>query len=88
VLYIPVCPVTEDNARYLVRQRSAFLDGTPGPDFPGGKGEPEHVDRPGRDRVGSAGAMPAMGLQKLLYRDSSYPGAEEAVARANSILGL
>jgi len=88
VLYIPVCPVTENNARYLVKQRAAFLDGTPGPDFPGGKGEAEHIDRPGRDAVGSAEALQAMGLQKLLLRDHSSPGAREAVTRANLILGF
>jgi hypothetical protein len=38
LLYIPACPLTERNARYLVRQRKAFLEGTPGPDFPGGAG--------------------------------------------------
>lgn len=27
VMYIPACPLTETNARYLVRQREAFLQG-------------------------------------------------------------
>lgn len=65
VLYIPACPLTEINANYLVRQREAFLDGTPGPDFPGGKGESEHVDRMGNGDVTSAGGIEgerAMGL--------------------------
>lgn len=39
VLYIPACPLTEANARYLVRQRECFLKGLPSPDFPGGLGE-------------------------------------------------
>jgi hypothetical protein len=43
VFYIPACPLTENNARYLVRQREAFLNGNPGPDFPGAKRESEHV---------------------------------------------
>lgn len=47
VLYIPECPLTEANAKYLSRQREAFLEGIPGPDFPGGKGESEHVGRDG-----------------------------------------
>ncbi|CAI4217794.1 unnamed protein product [Parascedosporium putredinis] len=51
VLYIPVCPTTEINAKYLVRQRQAFIDGTPGPDFPGGKG----WGRKRRDGIGEAG---------------------------------
>lgn len=65
VLYIPACPLTETNARYLVRQREAFLNGTPGPDFPGGKGESEHVGRMTRDDVEKAGGkdgLVAMGL--------------------------
>lgn len=51
VLYIPTCPLTELNAEYLVRQRKAFLDGTPGPDFPGGDGESRHVGKPTADDV-------------------------------------
>ena len=27
VMYIPCCPLTEANAKYLVRQREAFADG-------------------------------------------------------------
>jgi len=66
VLYIPACPSTEANARYLARQREAFLSGTPGPDFPGGIGESKHVGRSGREDVEKAGgdeAMRAMGLK-------------------------
>lgn len=51
VLYIPACPLTELNAEYLLRQRKAFLDGTPGPDFPGGEGESRNVGRPTPDDV-------------------------------------
>jgi len=35
VMYIPCCPLTETNAEYLVRQREAFSEGRPAPDFPG-----------------------------------------------------
>lgn len=45
VLYIPACPLTEDNARYLVRQRAKFIEGSPSPDFGGGVGESGHVGR-------------------------------------------
>jgi hypothetical protein len=65
VLYIPACPLTETNARYLVRQRNAFLDGTPGPDFPGGVGESAHSGRMVRTDVKMAGGdegARAMGL--------------------------
>ena len=66
VLYIPACPLTETNARYLVRQREAFLEGTPGPDFPGGVGESHHSGRMGLSDVKNAGGVEglrAMGLE-------------------------
>lgn len=66
VLYIPACPLTETNAEYLVRQREAFLNGTPGPDFPGGIGESEHTGRMTKKDVKIAGgeqALIAMGLR-------------------------
>ena len=46
VMYIPVCPTTEHNLRYLADQRDTFERGVPAPDFPGGNGESEHVGRP------------------------------------------
>ena len=51
VLYIPTCPLTELNAECILRQRTAFLEGTPGPDFPGGEGERSHKGRPSADDV-------------------------------------
>ena len=66
VLYIPACPLTEANARYLVRQREAFLEGTPGPDFPGGAGESSHSGRMGQSDVKTLGGVEglrAMGLE-------------------------
>lgn len=27
VMYIPACPLTEDNAKFLARQRAAFIEG-------------------------------------------------------------
>ncbi|ROT42357.1 DUF1479-domain-containing protein [Sodiomyces alkalinus F11] len=47
VMYIPACPTTRANLDYVVRQRRCFEQGIPAPDFPGGKGESEHVGRPG-----------------------------------------
>jgi hypothetical protein len=67
VLYIPACPLTETNVRYLVRQRAAFLEGTPGPDFPGGVGERAHVGRMSQSDVHAAGGIEglrAMGLEQ------------------------
>ncbi|KAJ5107798.1 DUF1479-domain-containing protein [Penicillium angulare] len=45
VMYIPACPVTEENAQYVQRQKMDFLAGIPPPDFPGGEGESRHIGR-------------------------------------------
>lgn len=91
VLYIPVCPVTEQNAEYLATQRQAFLDGTPGPDFPGGKGESRHVDRPTAEYAAehlNLQGLQAMGLRRLLVPDGAPPGARSVLESANKILGF
>lgn len=91
VLYIPVCPVTEQNAQYLERQRRAFLNGTPGPDFPGGKGESEHVNRPNETYLhahAESNGLRAFGFERLAPADEDTSGARKAVASANAILGF
>ncbi|KAL7799219.1 hypothetical protein V8C37DRAFT_367027 [Trichoderma ceciliae] len=91
VLYIPVCPVTDLNAQYVARQRQAFLDGTPGPDFPGGEGESKHIGRPTEEmlrRWANVEGRRAMGLDKLVASPSALPGAREVVERFNATLGL
>jgi hypothetical protein len=92
VMYIPVCPTTEANAEYLARQRDTFLEGYPGPDFPGGKGESEHAGRPGAEYIAQHGgdqALRSMGLSKLRKLDwENEHGAEEVIERANRILGF
>ncbi|KAI5860892.1 DUF1479-domain-containing protein [Durotheca rogersii] len=91
VLYIPVCPLTESNARYLVRQREAFLSGTPGPDFPGGRGEADHINRPTERylrSIATAEGLRACGFQKLAPDNASTVGARNMVSLANEILGF
>jgi hypothetical protein len=92
VLYIPSCPLSVGNAEYLARQRAAFLDGTPSPDFGGGVGESKHVNRPGVEdveTVDSEDGMRAFGLKKW---DSTAAGLsagqKEVMERANRILGF
>jgi hypothetical protein len=92
VLYIPSCPLSVGNAEYLARQRAAFLDGTPSPDFGGGVGESRHVNRPGVEDVETVDAedgMRAFGLKKW---DSTAAGLsagqKEVMERANQILGF
>lgn len=92
VLYIPACPMTEDNANFLARQRAAFIHGTPSPDFGSGIGESAHVGRVKVDHVhglvGEQGSR-AMGL---LEWDSDHPdlrpGEKVILDRANKILGF
>lgn len=91
-MYIPVCPTTESNAHYLARQRQTFIDGTPGPDFPGGKGEAEHSGRPTQTymrQYASNDALQAMGLDALTSLDShNRAGERDVLKKANAILGF
>ncbi|KAG9967088.1 DUF1479-domain-containing protein, partial [Aureobasidium melanogenum] len=94
VLYIPACPLTIHNAEFLVRQRQAFLEGLPCPDFGGGVGETNHIGRPGVEDIeaasqGKDAGVVAFGLQEW---DSSAAGLSDAQRelfdRANKILGF
>ncbi|KAG5927179.1 hypothetical protein E4U42_002527 [Claviceps africana] len=91
VLYIPVCPVTDTNAAYLARQREAFRHGTPGPDFPGGEGESQHVGRPTEDMLRSwtdQVGLQAFGLSRIQVREDAPTGERQVVGRANHALGF
>jgi len=91
-MYIPVCPTTELNAEYIARQRDTFLAGYPAPDFPGGKGESEHVGRPNAEYIAEKAkdqGLRSMGLSKLSKMDwEQTSGAAEAIRRANQLLGF
>ncbi|KAL9053658.1 MAG: hypothetical protein Q9162_004609 [Coniocarpon cinnabarinum] len=90
VLYIPTCPLTELNAEYMLRQRRAFLDGTPGPDFPGGVGETKHVGKPNGEDVAEWTGVDGMRGFGLEAFDSSEPnltiGQRQVMDRANKVL--
>ncbi|KAH6623260.1 hypothetical protein F5144DRAFT_495269 [Chaetomium tenue] len=91
VLYIPVCPTTKASAQYMVRQRAAFLQGTPGPDFPGGEGESRHIGRGTEEYVKKycdPAGVQSMGLDKLATAEDDTPGGKAVVAEANRILGF
>lgn len=69
LMYTPACPLTQTNALFLARQRKAFLQGQPGPDFDSAGSamgsEAPHEGRPGRDEIAEAGGdagLRAMGL--------------------------
>jgi hypothetical protein len=91
VLYIPVCPTTEESAKYVARQRAAFLEGTPAPDFPGGVGESKHVGRLTDEdvrRFATPLGLQSIGLEKLVSADGETEGGVEAIRRANAVLGF
>ena len=91
VLYIPACPLTERNAEYLARQRETFLQGTPGPDFPGGIGENKHIGRPTADHlVQNAGkdGLQALGLKAWTDNQTLFGGERRILEKANEILGF
>jgi hypothetical protein len=89
VLYIPVCPTTKASAEYVVRQREAFRAGTPGPDFPGGEGELQHIGRATEEYVKKYCdplGVESVGLDKLVTAENDTPGGKAVVAEANKIL--
>lgn len=86
-----MCPTTELNAQYLARQREAFLAGTPGPDFPGGKGESEHVDRPTEEFLRTQSdlfGLQSAGFEELQETAGDSAGAKAVIQKANAILGF
>jgi hypothetical protein len=92
VMYIPACPLTVANAEFVARQRECFLNGQPCPDFGGGKGEADHVGRPGVEDVMKVGSDEGMRACGLMEWDSSEPGLtpgeKEVMERANKVLGF
>lgn len=91
VLYIPVCPTTEASARYVARQREAFRQGTPAPDFPGGEGESQHIGRPTEEYVKKychPVGVQAMGLEKLAVVKGDTPGGRAVAHKSNEVLGF
>ncbi|KAL8915753.1 MAG: hypothetical protein Q9172_006701 [Xanthocarpia lactea] len=92
VLYIPACPLTEANTRYLTRQRETFADGTPAPDFPSGDGESQHRGRLTTEYVMkniSLKAQRAMGLAAFDIRPQEKSKRErDTLKMANQIPGF
>jgi hypothetical protein len=89
VLYIPACPLTQTNALFMTRQRKAFLLGYPGPDFESGKGEANHMGRPGVGDINEAGGdegLKAMGLLPWEEDEAETDTERKLVGMANAIL--
>lgn len=91
VLYIPICPATETNAKYVAKMREAWRNGTPSPDFPGGHGESQHVGRPDEQFVRSiadTNGLASIGLEPLAEPVDGSKGEKEVMRRINKILGF
>jgi len=56
-LDIPAVPDIPMNRAYVGQQRESFLAGLPPLDFPGGKGESEHIGRAKRETIEEAGGQ-------------------------------
>ncbi|CAF1452616.1 unnamed protein product [Adineta steineri] len=88
VFYIPAAPLCEVNAEYLVRQRHSFEQGIPSPDFPGGKGESNHIGRATTKCINTVEGKRAMGLEQFEIKPHMTSGEKETILHANNILNL
>lgn len=91
VIYIPACPTTRSNVEYLAKQRAAFVQGIPPPDFPGGKGESEHTGRPTAsylEKHTDAEGLRAFGLRPFEARGLATNGQRRVLEYANTVLGF
>lgn len=92
LMYTPACPLTQTNALFLARQRKAFLQGQPGPDFDSAgsslQSEAPHEGRPGREEIAAVGGdagLRAMGLAPWeLSRDGSTVMTTRPCTRAGT----
>lgn len=91
VLYIPACPTTKVNINYAFQQRDKFLQGIPPPDFPGGKGESEHIGRPDtatlRTVAGEEG-LRAAGFAPFDVEKAETKGEATILSYANRVMGF
>lgn len=88
MMYIGAAPLTRSNAEYIARQKVAFLQGLPPPDFPGGVGEGKFEGRVGEEALESIMARAGMGFAKFTVGDSATEGEKKVVEQANEILGF
>ncbi|PWY88267.1 DUF1479-domain-containing protein [Aspergillus heteromorphus CBS 117.55] len=92
VLCIPACPVTEANMDYVPRQKQDFLAGVPPPNFPGGKGESEHVGRTTEEDLRNftnEEGLKSFGFAKWDAQENNLnQGQRWVLEESNRILGL
>ncbi|WWC60260.1 uncharacterized protein I303_102827 [Kwoniella dejecticola CBS 10117] len=88
VLYIPAVPLTTQNIRYIKDQRTNFLSGRPGPDFPGGVGESQFKGRGMDGDITNKEGRQAMGLEPFELLPGLSEGEQTLRRTANEILGF
>ncbi|GAA5948574.1 hypothetical protein JCM21900_005177 [Sporobolomyces salmonicolor] len=86
VLYIPACPLTPSNAKYLAEQRATFEAGRPPVDFPGGEGESRFEGRATEKDIEGEAARRAMGYAPFVAREGETAGGKKVTEEANRIL--
>jgi hypothetical protein len=85
-MYIGAAPLTKSNAEYIIRQKQAFLQGAPPPDFPGGIGESRFDGRAKERDLRSNAARAGMGFATFELKGKSCTDGEREVLRlANEI---
>ncbi|CAF1388168.1 unnamed protein product, partial [Adineta steineri] len=70
------------------RQRHSFEYGIPAPDFPGGKGESNHIGRATTKCVNTVEGKRTMGLESFEIKPHMTSGEKEMILQANNILNL
>ncbi|ORX33692.1 hypothetical protein BD324DRAFT_639175 [Kockovaella imperatae] len=88
VMYIPSVPLTLTNLEYLAQQKETFLEGRPGPDFPGGEGESEFQGRGEESDLKTDEARRGMGFEPFKIDESMSEGEKLVRRQANAILGF
>lgn len=78
--------LANDIQHYVAQQRDSFLKGVPPPDFPGGSGESQFVDKATTKDILSDSGRLAMGLSPL-NPSQATKGKESLVSEVNKILG-
>jgi hypothetical protein len=92
VMYIPACPVTEANTHYVQRQRQDFLAGSPPSDFPGGRGETDHVGRATEEHLkewADANGLRSFGFARWNSQEENLnQGQRWVLEKSNEVLGF
>ncbi|KAF9462300.1 hypothetical protein BDZ94DRAFT_1309772 [Collybia nuda] len=88
VMYIGAAPLTRQNAQYLVKQKTTFVEGFPPPDFPGGVGESGFIGRANEKYLTTDAAKAGMGYGKFIPGSGATEGEKLVIQHANEILGF